>query len=292
MKLSIIIINYRTWKMTSECIESILSANLLCPFEIIVVDNGSEDGSYEKLLEYSRGNPAVKVIDAGENGGFSKGNNVGSRVAMGEYLFFFNSDTLLKPSVLDEMIAYMDCCPECGALTCLSVNAAGEFLNNGHSFPTVATMVKELFVRPIVPNFLKAYARKRRSVGARGLTSEYDWISGSGFLISSELFSGIGGWDEDYFMYMEDVSLCQEVRRAGKKCEIYNKVGFVHYLGDGSGSPRVIFEASRSEIIYYRKYNAGNSFVVKRLAIERARQRSRKLTSSEAKSIILKLETV
>lgn len=293
MKLSIIIINYKTWKMTSECVDSILAANLLCSYEVVVVDNDSGDGSYEKLFNiYDGKDTKVKVIQAGENGGFSKGNNVGASVASGEYLFFFNSDTLLKSYVLDEMITFMDCRPEYGALTCLSVNAEGECLNNGHVFPTAATMAKELFVRPLVPGFIKAYARKRRSLQAKGLATDYDWISGSGLLMPSELFRAIGGWDESYFMYMEDVSLCQEVRRAGRKCAIYNKLGFVHFLGDGAGSPRVIFEASRSEIVYYRKYGTGSGGLTKRLALERARQKCRNAACPETASILKKLKAV
>lgn len=290
MKLSIVIINYRSLELTRACLDSIREHGPGVPFEVIVVDNDSQDGSYEGLCA-SHGSWA-RIVESGENGGFSKGNNVGAALATGEYLLFFNADTLLKPAVLGEMIGFMDDHPEYGAITCQSVNGAGEYLNNGHAFPSWKSIAAEVLIRPLVPAGAKARLRRSHASESLGLMIDKDWISGSALLMPADLFREIGGWDEAYFMYMEDVTLCQEVARAGRKRGIYNKLGFVHYHGDGSGSARVIFEASRSEVLYARKYLPGQVGVIKRLTIERARQRCRALSSEERRSVISRLEAL
>lgn len=274
MKLSIIIINYRAAAMTIDCVRSIIESGIMADYEIIVVDNDSQDGSFETMK--AAGLPNTILLASPYNGGFSYGNNFGADVASGEYLFFFNNDTLLKPFVLDEMISFMECDKGCGALTCQSVNAKGDYLNNGHAFPTRMTLVKEIVVRPLVPLAVRNALRKRKQSRPQSLCVHWDWISGSGLLMRRVDYDAIGGWDESYFMYMEDVSLCQEISCLGKYCGIYNKLGFVHYLGDGMGSPKVIFEASKSEILYYRKYRPHDAKFAKTMTIERARQKCHK----------------
>lgn len=287
MKLSIIIINYKSLKLTEDCLDSIRKNSPLCDYEVIVVDNDSGDGSYEVLAEFY--GSWAHVVESGRNGGFSYGNNVGARLAVGDYLFFLNADTVLKPSVLDEMIAFMDSRGEYGVLTCQSVNSEGVSLNNGHAFPSVKSMVTELFVRPFVPMRVKGLLRDYKNKSARELVVDRDWVSGSGLLISSQLFWEIGGWDETYFMYMEDVSLCHEAVRVGKKCGVYSKVGFVHYLGTGAGSAKVVFEASKSEVEYARKYLPSQARLIRLLTTIRARQKLRGVDSSVRADVLRRL---
>lgn len=290
MKLSIIIINYKSFKLTSECLDSIRQNPPFCDHEVIVVDNDSRDGSYDRLLK-GYGDWA-RIVESGRNGGFSYGNNVGARLAEGEYLFFLNADTVLKPNVLDEMVSFMDSRREFGAITCRSLNGDGIHLNNGHQFPTAKSIAVELFVRPLIPASAKSALRNLRNASASAPIVECDWISGSGLLMSRRLFMDIGCWDESFFMYMEDVGLCQEIRRAHKKCGVYSKIGFVHYLGSGCGSPKVIFESCKSEIIYARKYLPRQARLIRKLAIVRAKQKLRGSAKSVRSDVIGRLKAV
>lgn len=271
--VSIIILNYKNADLTAECVRSIVTANLKVDHEIIVVDNDSQDGSYTILRDEL--SQFAQIIASPFNCGFSRGNNLGASYASGRYFFFLNNDTLLKPFVLEEMIGILENDSRFGAITCQSTNGKDEYLNNGHPFPSVLTMLKEIYIRPLIPEFMRAKLRQVKSGQDTGSVTPYDWISGSALLISSELFNKIGGWDEDYFMYMEDVSLCQEVARANKICGVYERHGFVHFHGDASGSERVVYEAGRSEILYYRKYPTGKTYLNKWLAIIRARKRAK-----------------
>lgn len=271
--VSIIIVNYKNWRLTAQCVESIREANIASSFEIIVVDNHSEDGSYERLCELL--SPENIVLESDANDGFSAGNNIGVASARGRYLFFLNNDTLLRSDVLDEMIAVLDNDESFGALTCRSIDGNGDYLNNGHSFPGLASLVKEVLVKPLVPPSILACLRNSRNLDESRSVTRHDWISGSALLISAALFHAIGGWDERYFMYMEDVSLCQEVSGHDRFCGVYERLGFVHFHGDAVGSLRVIYEAGRSEIMYYRKYRPSMSKIAKRFAILRAKQRAK-----------------
>src|SRR6476661_4584123 len=111
MKLSIVIICWNDLKVIANCLKSIFAETKAIPFEVIVSDNGSADGS----VDYIRQNfPAVRIVENGQNIGFAKGNNAGIRVAQGEYVLILNPDTIIHDGALDKLIDYCDRHPEAG----------------------------------------------------------------------------------------------------------------------------------------------------------------------------------
>lgn len=207
---SIIIVNYRTFDLTDGCLQSIFSSCTSGDFEIILVDNHSEDGSGERLAE--KYGSRIKFLAVPENRGFAAANNIGATVAMGEYLFFLNSDTLLVADILPSLVQRFCSQPEIGIL-------APRLLRDGVDQP---------------------YAFGRDKDGALA------WVSGAALLIRRSLFEELGGWDERYFMYLEDVDLSRRVRQAGYRLEICPMASVLH---QGGGSPLPFW---RRKLYYYR----------------------------------------
>lgn len=250
MDLSIIIINYRTFNLTRDCIKSVHEKledeNL--NYEIIVVDNDSQDGSYEQLLNLEDNKTFVYKTE--KNGGFGYGNNYGVNNSRGEFLLFLNSDTLVYNNVFKQMMDYIKKHNDFGALTCLMDDGNKIPLVVGHPFETKKTLFIQTFIKPLVPDFIK----KTRAKYNHSLINDVtvcDWISGSCLLMKKDLFLSVGGWNETFFMYMEDEYLCKSISNRGYKIGIYPLLGIQHLVGKSGGSYFSIYQKYRSEILYF-----------------------------------------
>lgn len=243
MDFSIIIINHRTKDLTAACLDSLLS-NLSGSYEVIVVDNASGDGSLESLRgEYA---DRVTFIPSEENLGFSKANNLAAKQAKGENLLFMNSDTLCKEDILPAMKE---------ALSVSGVGLAGPrlLLADGKEQPASFGGFPTLF--SIV---FKGFGKDSSKEGP-------DWISGAALAIKSDLFHRLGGFDESYFMYFEDIDLCLRAKRLGYSTVIVDMVDVVH-LVSGSPAPRRKESYYMSQDVYCRKHLGPLASLVVRLA--------------------------
>ena len=249
--ISIVIVNFRTSQLTMNCVASVKEVLKDEPikYEIVIVDNCSQDGSFQKLKEIEHEN--VKVFETPHNGGFGYGNNFGVSKAMGKYLFFLNSDTILYPSVLCEMYYYMVQNQNTGVISCLMEDGAKSPLVVSHSFETKKSLFIQTIVKPFVPKFIKQYRGRRNHNSFKGQIEECDWVSGAAMLIPKELFLNIDGWNEKFFMYMEDEELCYRIKKHGYKVEIFPKVGLQHLVGKSGGSSFVAYEKYKSTKIYF-----------------------------------------
>jgi GT2 family glycosyltransferase len=197
-ELSIIIVNYNTRQLLTDCLDSLLIAE---PppggMEIIVVDNASSDGSPEMVrAEY----PAVKLVANRENVGFSAANNQGTAVAQAPYLLFLNSDTRLEPRALVEPLAYLQANPQVGAITVKLIYPNGQRDPDNHrGFPTPWNALchfsglSRLF--PHSPRFNGYFQR----FADFDQTHTVPVIAGSFMMMPRALFDQLGGWDETYF---------------------------------------------------------------------------------------------
>ncbi|HEX8923665.1 MAG TPA: glycosyltransferase family 2 protein [Patescibacteria group bacterium] len=219
--LSIIIPTWNTAEITKKCIDTI---NSHLPdslkYEIIIVDNNSTDNT-SKIIP---GLPNVVYIKNSANFGFSKGNNIGFKRAAGEYLLFLNSDMELTDSNLTGMLDFY-------RKPNLHIGVIGpQFLNPDLSlqasvFPpqTAINAAREYWL-----NIPKSYSKYQPD---NNEPLEVDAISGGAILISAALFQKIGGWDERYFMYFEDLELCRKVRNLGYKIYFYPGMEVIHRHG-------------------------------------------------------------
>jgi len=210
---SIIIINYRTPKLTADCLNSLFKFCSQKDFEVIVVDNNSEDNSLVSLKEEF--GARFKLIANSTNAGFAAANNLGAKEASGEYLFFLNSDTFIQSDILTPLKNALQKDLSIGVI------APGLVLKNGEPQP-----------------YAYGYNKK--------LKTELAWVSGAALVIRHEVFQKVNGWDERFFMYFEDRDLCQAVIRNGYKISRLSSISLTHLV---NSSP-IFF--GRRKLYYYQ----------------------------------------
>ena len=292
MDVSIVIINYRTPDLTKACIHSIeeVLKTSSYSYEVILVDNFSNDGKFEELKKLE--NDRVHVYESPRNGGFGYGNNWGVARSCGEYVFFLNSDTILYPAVFEEMLGYMKSNAKVGAMTCYMEDGQKAPLVVTHSFENTKTLFLQTIVKPLTPKFLQ---RKRAALyQAKRVDSvvSCDWISGAAMLMPRKVFDEVGGWNEMFFMYMEDEELCLRLHDAGYEVCLYPKIGLQHLIGQSGGSAFVAYEQYRSKILYYRSVNKKDKWLIKKLLFMQAKQYMKHLSKTEKKEVIKRLKEV
>jgi len=252
MDISIIIVNYNSWIVLSDCIESILNLNTALNTEIIVVDNKSTN---DLFLHYQQKYPTVKWISNSGNNGFANGCNLGAANANGDYLFFLNPDTKLKAGVLEHFTAIYNK-ENIGILSCLQTNNNGSFHKYNLLFPNSVRIFGVL--RSLERVFKKEQLTKHFKETA---TRSYpDWISGSAIFISKHNFNLIDKWNEDYWMYFEDVDLCKKAHTNNLPCVISKEVSLFHLHGGASRVNPKTKAITKSEVIKSRHVYIANHF--------------------------------
>lgn len=232
MDLSIIIVNYNVKEFLQNLIHSIEKASSNISKEIIIIDNASDDGSTEIVKEKF---PSVKFISNKINIGFGKANNQGLEIAQGKYILFINPDCIVSEDTLDKMIRFFEGHPECGLAGCKILNSDGSLqLACRRSFPgpwtsfTKVTGLSNLFPKS------KIFARYNLTYLDENKTYEVDAVSGSFMMIRREIYEKIGGFDEQFFMYGEDLDLCYRVQQAGYKVFYVHDTQIIHYKGEST----------------------------------------------------------
>lgn len=234
MSLSVIIVSYNTKQLLSDCLKSVYkSQSPKDGLEVIVVDNNSPDDSVQ-MVEADF--PQVKLIANQDNKGFAAANNQAAAIAQGKYLLFLNSDTKLTPHALVKPLKYLRTHQDVGAITVKLLLPTGQIdLDNHRGFPTPWTaLTKMLRLNTLFPNS-RLFNNYYQSYKGYDRIHSIDVAAGSYIMLSKKLFDKIGGWDESYFFYGEDIDLCYRIRQTGKKIIYYPKVTTIHYKGASSG---------------------------------------------------------
>ncbi|MFT8350512.1 glycosyltransferase family 2 protein [Clostridium saccharoperbutylacetonicum] len=258
MKLSIIIVNYNTYTLTKQTIESITQKEHLFQYEILLVDNASKDGSIEKLQETFNDlilKKVLKVFINTSNLGFAKANNIGMRAAEGQYILLLNSDTVINEDCLEQSLKEMDKDLNLGALGCKIVLPDGK-LDHAckRGFPTPKAslyyLLKLYKINPIKYGQYDALHLKEDEVG------EVDCLMGAFMLMPKTALDKAGLLDEDFFMYGEDIDLCYRIKENGYKILYYPKATITHYKGGSSKKKRtkVIYDFHNAMWIFYKKH--------------------------------------
>lgn len=278
--VSIIIVNYKTPDLTISAVNAVRAAvKDTIKYEVIVVDNYSPDNSFEKIANLRNENTIIIRTDY--NGGFGYGNNVGANLAIGNYLFFLNSDTLMRDSVLEKMVHYLDANPDVGILSCQMVDGDNNPLVSGHAFESVSSLFIQTIVKPCIPLWVQNWRGRITHRKRKNVVFKADWVSGAALLIKKDIFHKVGGWSKDYFMYMEDEDLCLQVRNEGYDVCVYNEVGLTHLVGQSGGSEFVAEEKFKSAVKYFSKTHKGQLRFIKVLLFIQAWFYLKKLTVRE-----------
>lgn len=263
MDVSIIIVNFNTKQLTLDCISSILKSKTKYHYEIILVDNASSDGSVEAIHSEF---PEVSVIANKQNVGFSKANNQGMKVASGRYILLLNSDTVIEPNTLEIMIRFMDSNPRVGASGCKLILPDGS-LDDAckRGFPTpLASFYYAFGFSKLFPNHPKYNQYKLTHLDPDEI-HEVDCLVGAFMMVRREVIEQIGGLDEEFFMYGEDIDWCYRIKQAGWKIVYYPKTTVIHYKGASSRRKpfKIIYEFHRAMVLFHRKHYAQKySFIV------------------------------
>jgi len=230
--LSIIIVNYNVKEFLKNLLHSIKKASQNFSTEIIVVDNASDDGSVEMLREKF---PEVKLIVNEKNLGFGKANNLGLKEAKGKYILLINPDTLVAEDTFSKLIEFFESHSEAGMVGCKILNPDGTLqLACRRSFPgpwtsfTKVTGLSTLFPKS------KLFARYNLTYLDENQTYEVDAISGSFMMMKKEVYDKVGGFDEQFFMYGEDLDLCYRIQKAGYKIYYVHTTQIIHYKGEST----------------------------------------------------------
>lgn len=232
-KVSIIIVSYNVTEFLELCLDSVCKATKSVDAEIIVVDNNSKDDSVSMVKTYF---PEVIIIENKENVGFSKANNQGVAIAKGEYIHFLNPDTVLTESFYSKTLTFMDAHPDAGGLGPRIIDGKGNYsVDSKKSFPSFWVSVSKVVgLSKIFPKskvFNKYYAAH---IGEKE-TAVVDILSGCCLLVRKEAMMQSGGtFDEQYFMYCEDVDLCHRLTQNGFKNYYYPEVTIIHYKGEST----------------------------------------------------------
>jgi hypothetical protein len=244
--LSVIIVSYNAGAYLRACLGSLFGNPPHRPWEVIVVDNASTDGSPEIVRQEF---PAVRLIANPANTGFAAASNLGAESASSEYILFLNPDTLVPPGTLDEAVAFMEAHSEAGIIGCRTIGGDGRIQPTAFDFPSPFRMFG-LF------SGLNRYFKITR-LKDLSKVREPDYVQGSFFLTRREVFQGAGGFDEGFFMYAEDVDLCLRVRRSGKAVYYVPHMTITHY-GGGSAvdSLKSLENYLPSLVRLYRKHKS------------------------------------
>lgn len=245
--LSIITVSYNTKEITENCLKSIYTETTKTPFELIVMDNNSTDGSVQMLEEFKKNASNFRLLRNSENLGFGKGNNKAALAAKGDYLLFLNSDTIVLQKGIDNLFNFYT--SHEGSLHFLG----GKLLNKDKTpqpscgpFYTLPIVFAALFLKGDYHGITRYSPDIARRV---------DWVSGACILTKKEYFQSIGGFDEHIFMYMEEIDLLFRARKQRFLTWFTPSAQFIH-LGSASSNGKTfpILQVYRGFLYFYKKH--------------------------------------
>ncbi|MCX7549296.1 glycosyltransferase family 2 protein [Xanthomarina sp. F2636L] len=223
MKLSVIILNYNVRYFLELCLRSAEAAISNMDAEIIVIDNNSSDDSCQMVKQLF---PNIKLIENKSNDGFSTGNNIGIKQAQGEYLCILNPDTVVAEDTFEILLKFADATPNLGILGCKLIDGKGGFLpESKRNIPTPMVSIQKLFgySKPYYAHHLKS-----------DQTGKVSMLVGAFMIIKKSVYNEVGGLDEDYFMYGEDIDLSYKVLKAGYQNYYNSETTVIHFKGEST----------------------------------------------------------
>ncbi|MBD2411632.1 glycosyltransferase [Nostoc calcicola FACHB-389] len=247
--VSIILVNYNGADVLADCLNSLEKFIPRDNCEIILVDNNSQDSSVSIVDDKF---PNIKLIKLPENVGFGAGNNVGAKVAKGNFLFLLNTDTILTSNILPHLIELMSANLDVGVIGTKLLFPDGSFQV---SFSPKIGIKGEMEAKKIHDNAQNKNKLKIIEQNFKEI-KEVDIVVGAALFIRADLFNLLGGFDEKFFMYFEESDLCQRVRNAGYKIVYTPHVSLIHIRGHSVKkiSNKMAVEYRRSQIYYYYKH--------------------------------------
>jgi len=228
MDLSIIIVSFNNKDYLQQAVNSIYeNTDLGLSYEIIVVDNNSQDGTLKMLSEQF---PRIKVIDNDKNLGFARANNLGLSIAAGRIILFLNNDTFVYAGVLNKMVSFIESDQNIGAITPKLIEEDGVTIQH--------------------------QGRRNKKIWEREHPLKIKSASGAALMVKKSVLDKVGGFDENFFFYNEDLDLCKRIINHGFVLYYYPQAAIIHYGGKGSEliSSKALTEGLRGGLYFAVKH--------------------------------------
>lgn len=261
--ISIVIVSYKVRYFLRQCLQSVFKSSVAATLEVIVVDNASNDGTIEMLNDEF---PDVILVSNSENLGFGKANNLGFKRASGDYILILNPDTIIEESTLQICMDYFESHDQTGAIGVRMVDGSARYLpESKRGFPTPLNALfkmsglSRLFASS---SFFNTYYLGH--IGEYQL-AEIEVLSGAFIFTSKTILDTIGGFDEDYFMYGEDIEMSYQIRKMGKKLIYLPETSIIHFKGESTNKKSYSYLKNfyGAMQIYSDKRNNGRSGIWK-----------------------------
>ncbi len=232
MQLSIIIVNYNVKYFAEQCLYTVINASKNLEAEVIVIDNNSTDGS----RDFFNGKFAdVHFIWNGENVGFSKANNIALQQATGKYILFLNPDTLVPEDCFEKCISFFKSTKDIGALGIRMIDGTGKFLKESkRGFPTLLTSFFKLCGLAALFPKAKIFASYYAGHLSQNQNHTVDVLAGAFMMVDKKVINKTGGFDEDFFMYGEDIELSYRIQQADYKNYYFAESTIIHFKGEST----------------------------------------------------------
>jgi GT2 family glycosyltransferase len=252
MQLSVIILNYNVRYFLEQCVLSVQKALEGIDGEIIIIDNASSDDSCEMMKTKF---PHIKLIENKENLGFPKGNNIGVAQAKGEYICILNPDTVVAEDtftkILNSQLVTRN--SQLGIIGCKLIDGAGNFLpESKRGVPTPWVAFTKIFGLYKISNYFGKYYAQHLSENQSG---KVDILVGAFMVMKRELYLEVGGFDENCFMYSDDIDLSYLVLKTGKSNYYFHETSVIHYKGESTVRDGTYMKRFREAMqFFYKKH--------------------------------------
>lgn len=253
MDLSVVIVNYNGKHHLDGCLTSLKASLQGIRSEVIIVDNASVDGSVDYIREIY---PEVRLIESKENLGFTGGNNLGVKYAKGSYILLLNNDTVVQCS-LQPMLNKMRDKSNLGVLGCHLRYGDGRVQESiGYEHTPLNLVLSWVGISRFTSGKRVSRTVSRDNPAYDTSLVQADWVSGACMMLPHLVWDEIFGFDERYFMYVEDVDLCRRVREKGYEVAYTNSVQVTHFEGGGKVwiGERALVNTSESYCLYVSKF--------------------------------------
>lgn len=261
MKLSIIIVSWNVKKVLIDCLGSIEENPASEPFEVLVVDNASSDGTVESVRNKF---PEVVVIANSQNLGFAAANNQGIEKSQSEYILLLNPDTIIHSDSLDILIEFMDKNEDVGICGPQLLNQDGTIQSSARYFPTFRGVLYRHTVIRYLGLFKNEYKKWLMKNFDHKTKMDVDQVMGAALMIRQSIIEDIGVMDEQFFMYYEEVDLCFRIKQAGWRVVFMPEVVITHLGSQSSGQIPVKKQmmAITSLLKFFRKHRGKSITIV------------------------------
>ena len=248
MKLSVIVLNYNVRYFLELCLKSVEVAISGIDAEIIVVDNKSSDDSCKMVKQLF---PSVQLIENKANLGFSKGNNIGVAKAKGEYLCILNPDTVVAEDTFTKILKFAESKQNIGIVGCQLIDGSGEFLpESKRHIPTPKVALQKLL------GYTKNYYDDTIEKHSNG---EVEILVGAFMVLKRAVYNNVNGFDEDYFMYGEDIDLSYKILKSGYSNYYFGDATIIHFKGESTLKDNIYAQRFYGAMeIFYRKHFKSN----------------------------------